>query len=263
MDEWTIATMFSHLTLDDRYTGPSKSIFLSLPAELRNMIYDFAVEDDTKMIVLRPPRRPRQLRCNDCLMHLPPPPTVLRSFYSLTQVCRQIRSEYNPLYRARTRVHVHIEDIHEYVRTLINMSNGKGDNLVGKLIMRGNSCVAPFMGSYFDLTPLINTAKAAPRLSISCDWTHCARISGGTQLLNSDTMDALLDSTVLPKLSRFLEESVSRVAVELDGGINLIHIYLKEGSDLPMSDNRFGIMDEWQDQVGLQVKERWLVFHIA
>ncbi|KAH4267758.1 hypothetical protein HBI25_036000 [Parastagonospora nodorum] len=74
---------------------PASTQLLDLPTEIRKLIYRHMVEE--KPIRMCRHDDPALARSEPT-----PPPPQKRLFYSLTQVCRQLRTEFLPLYEART-----------------------------------------------------------------------------------------------------------------------------------------------------------------
>jgi hypothetical protein len=71
---------------------------LMLFPELRNHIYSFAIEPEDATLCLS-----RTLATEKTSLKS----TSKRLFFSLTQVCGQVRSEFLPMYRLRNTVHIY------------------------------------------------------------------------------------------------------------------------------------------------------------
>ncbi|KAI4910855.1 hypothetical protein J4E90_007111 [Alternaria incomplexa] len=83
------------------------SPLLKLPGELRNRIYNYAQEPRDVHLTRKPTQQHEQTN------------KTHRQFFGLTQVCRQLRSEYLPMYMAQTKVHIQCVDSLLYINTFI------------------------------------------------------------------------------------------------------------------------------------------------
>lgn len=57
----------------------------------------------------------------------------------LTQVCRQVRDEFMPLYRASTRYCIQIEDVEQFLDTFILVDGLRGADLIGHVTIVSSS----------------------------------------------------------------------------------------------------------------------------
>ncbi|KAF2731988.1 hypothetical protein EJ04DRAFT_609101 [Polyplosphaeria fusca] len=118
-------------------TKNGQSQLLALPGEIRNEIYSYCKEYSA-------------IRLDT---------TANRKFYSLTQVCRAIRSDFVPIYAAETEIWVGMKDIEEYVQYLVELYSGKKEviaNIVVNLgILDEMSCTCE------DFLPLIMQYRAS------------------------------------------------------------------------------------------------------
>ena len=80
--------------------------------EIRNRIYDFCKEKSGRYSNQPPPLRKIKIR-----QVLPEFLLRARTFFSLTQACKQIRLEYRPLWLRQSRVLVDIDDLEEFLST--------------------------------------------------------------------------------------------------------------------------------------------------
>jgi hypothetical protein len=111
-----------------------ESRLMNLPAELRNNIYDFALEEQHQALLAHRPRRatlrPRtrvdptrrlfygNARSRDNTRYR----RDNRPYAGLTQVCRQLRSDFFPLYHEHQEIALNIRDMNKYVETFFNPS---------------------------------------------------------------------------------------------------------------------------------------------
>ncbi|KAI8930993.1 hypothetical protein NX059_012004 [Plenodomus lindquistii] len=154
MDDIAISMNTLSISASDLVEEASKSenVFLTLPGEIRNRIYSYAVETLEDTPVLRPEYKPSTL-CAGCSQWKDNPcrPPNRRNYFSLTQTCRQIRTEFRPLYHTRTEVHVRSYDIVEYMQTF----NGIGMALTRKAKEAiGNIVVMPHQLFRYDFDSL-------------------------------------------------------------------------------------------------------------
>ncbi|KAH9878105.1 hypothetical protein J1614_003322 [Plenodomus biglobosus] len=144
------------------------------------------------------------------------------TFFNFTQVCREIRKEYRPLYFAKTEFHVSVEELPDYVNTFISPPGSEPSSAVGKIVLmdmvgrkhdpRRNSVTdrdryvkGQREPLNLDLLDLIHLEKVSENLSIRSyhkDFQYCfARY----------ILDPFLDSKNTPKLHAYLDEAVIRV----------------------------------------------------
>ncbi|KAL1596265.1 hypothetical protein SLS59_007964 [Nothophoma quercina] len=95
-----------------------KSAFLALPGEIMNCIYSFAKEEDkAKFAIKQDPNGTKPAW----------------QFLALAQVCRGIRSEYLPLYRASLNLQVQPRYVYSCLDTFFVPSSVKHEGVVGRL----------------------------------------------------------------------------------------------------------------------------------
>ncbi|KAF2249769.1 hypothetical protein BU26DRAFT_563662 [Trematosphaeria pertusa] len=91
--------------------------FLELPAEVRNRIYEFAVENNRVRIAKRPGKG-----CTPI-------------FLNFTKVCRLIRTEYRPLYLRRTHALVTLADVDSYVSVFVLSGGIESKDAIGNIVI--------------------------------------------------------------------------------------------------------------------------------
>ncbi|KAH7130376.1 hypothetical protein B0J11DRAFT_566412 [Dendryphion nanum] len=87
--------------------------FLKLPGELRNRVYDYCVSTPQQALLQLLPRRHSLRSCQS-------PEKISkqhRKFTGLTQVCRQLRWEFRPLYMLAQEIGLDFTKINEYLNT--------------------------------------------------------------------------------------------------------------------------------------------------
>ncbi|KAI8930997.1 hypothetical protein NX059_012008 [Plenodomus lindquistii] len=259
----------------------TKSFLLELPGELRNRIYDFAVEDDDEdtLIILRyceqPSPRGRSqvhyshgfmppLFCKDCSKSTAWTDSPVRHYYGLTQVCRQIRTEYLPTYRARTRIAIPKCDVYQYIEMLTDLSGGKVENVIGNIVLFNKICRDPY-GPGINLRPLMDIEKSAPRLKLSSALLDCVNESSPDPEVGNRLVDPLLNSARYPLLRRYVEENILNVTLEAHEGIHYLYLQLKDGLNPPSTefhDDQTGTLyskiQGWMVSVGLKPSQGWV-----
>ncbi|KAF1954969.1 hypothetical protein CC80DRAFT_505808 [Byssothecium circinans] len=89
--------------------------FLSLPAELRNVIYKYAIEKENALH-----HAPLLLRRRTHNVNHPVWPLsshTNRMYFGLTQANRQVRKEFRPLWFRQARLRIHLHDLPYFIRT--------------------------------------------------------------------------------------------------------------------------------------------------
>lgn len=126
--------------------------------EIRNRIYDFAQEDG-------------KIKCYDDRHNWEEPdesysslPKNPHQFLGLTQVCREIRHEFLPLYRARTVVCVQPYEVKDYINTILAPADVEDEDVVGDVVIDLNACED--QPTEIDIKPLLQLLSKAKRLSV-------------------------------------------------------------------------------------------------
>ncbi|KAJ4298200.1 hypothetical protein N0V90_006099 [Kalmusia sp. IMI 367209] len=232
--------------------------FLELPSEIRNIIYDFATEeplsenDETLTLLSNHPSSdsPRGARMK--------PPR--REFRSLTQVSRQIRKEFWPIYTARNEVFVHVSHAMECIRLIKHchdsVVNGHGTQpIVAKLMVDinlssiGKWSVAPVERRQWDIAPLLRLTKTDPFISIKFVCTPSSMISESIR----SRMNRNLDTSFNGPEARFLTflPCVENVYVQPEEGTWALYVRFKQGYLDPL-DDRATQLREFVEAMGLR-----------
>ncbi|OAL57208.1 hypothetical protein IQ07DRAFT_30385 [Pyrenochaeta sp. DS3sAY3a] len=98
--------------------SPKPFRFLDLPADIRNLIYHIASDNEYQAYLIHKPTRRQRRELGFTEWEEPPSkePQNSRPFHGLTQVCQLIRKEFRPLYMRHQQVGIHIEEISRYMR---------------------------------------------------------------------------------------------------------------------------------------------------
>ncbi|KAI8931003.1 hypothetical protein NX059_012014 [Plenodomus lindquistii] len=254
----------------------TESLLLKLPGEIRNHIYDYAVEGDGPIIlrhhdptiylqrkyISRWDLSP-SYHCKECEHGESLRPFNWRAYYGLTQVCRQIRSEFLPLHRTRTRVHIYQTEFRKYLDMLLELSGGQVRNVAGNVVLRATDC-ARLRLPPLDLLPLIDMEKHAPRLSLSSILQKCTHSSfSDDQSFFKGLMDPLLDSSRFPLLSRYAQMNLSSVMMLYTGHDHKLCLCLKEDHEVPArwkpgdaDDDVEEKLRTWMESVGLSTERK-------
>ncbi|XPS72762.1 hypothetical protein M3J09_004922 [Ascochyta lentis] len=179
---------------------------LDLPGEIRNRIYKFAVEKQPiflSHITSKPLEELSKDRSEHC-----------QQFFGLTQVCRQIRSEYLPLYRSRTKVTCRAlpHNVYDYIDTFLKRSGVKDEDVVGDLII---DFKAGRLQS-INIKPLLQLSKKAKHFSV--------RIKDNLQFCGNNepkwNLEELVDQILFvknkPAFSNWLETAVFALELTSD-----------------------------------------------
>lgn len=169
--------------------------------ELRNRIYSAAIADELGLEKDAIPRLVRE--------KTPQSTTILeqtgywndlqRRAYSLTQVCRQIRKEFLPIYREIVGVRIDMRDLKDYLSTVIQNTNEDPTTVCGNISI---DITSPCNINFRD-TLLLH--DRAPHLHLQ--FTHPET--------SSDMMSILLDSHLWPKFHAYISERTNRVVLNI------------------------------------------------
>ncbi|KAF2792520.1 hypothetical protein K505DRAFT_362834 [Melanomma pulvis-pyrius CBS 109.77] len=138
------------------YRRRGKLRFMDIPAELRNLIYEYCVEEprctfSTKTVYLTK-RKPDQDAVHT--VRRGRRKQWIRQFFALTQVCRQIRSEFRPIYMKDNQTWIRIKDSAEYIETffpsVLSSSNSPSSSLISTGGFQGNFVVNVIEDYYTD-----------------------------------------------------------------------------------------------------------------
>ncbi|XPS80266.1 hypothetical protein M3J07_012251 [Ascochyta lentis] len=104
-------------------TAPSQtSKLLTIPGEIRNRIYELAIADVLEKATLpglaHPQRKARTIRDAQSLTRNWR--LFRRSFFGLTQVCRQLCEEFLPVHQSRIRITVRLSELKAYFATFVH-----------------------------------------------------------------------------------------------------------------------------------------------
>ncbi|KAF2792527.1 hypothetical protein K505DRAFT_362839 [Melanomma pulvis-pyrius CBS 109.77] len=205
----------------------SHNPLLSLPGEIRNLVYAYAVEKEVPeneyytaphIITLNPPPPPH---------HDEPPSTPLlpiRQWWRLTQVCKQMRYEFYPLYMRRTEVRIRFRDSLQYLRTFFP-TEGKDTNRIAAYNGNFKIMVEEMRGEKkLDILPLIKLCVRAPRVKCCFESTIAPlppdisdsadgrnQINGLNRLLSNE----LARPSILTGLSMFTRPPITKIYYSL------------------------------------------------
>ncbi|KAF9697510.1 hypothetical protein EKO04_004118 [Ascochyta lentis] len=181
---------------------------LDLPGELRNRIYNFTVEEGT----IRFQRNQEPPNSNS---------TTKRQFFSLTQVCRSIRSEFSPLYRARTLVSLTPENLYEYISIFLTPPNITDDQITGLITL--NLTANPNTTSCIDLKPLLQLLQRAKNLHVGTrDIIDCPCTPAPAPAANDhaptipEILTNLYDIHDLPLFYDYVDQAMTCLELECD-----------------------------------------------
>jgi len=171
--------------------------------ELRNRIYNYAQEPGDVHLIHKPTQQHEQTN------------TTERQFFGLTQACRQLRTEYLPIYRAQTKVHIQCLDSLSYIKTFILPIGADPKQARGNLIVQlpdqwyeSRGALSPQR----DITHVINLCGSAPQVNVA--FALCDIPLSQSHFSSRRMQDSLRDLTqpeATPELHDFIENSVEHV----------------------------------------------------
>ena len=191
--------------------------------EIRNHIYSFTLEPD--VIALFPSSGSQSNKSAEESSHVSPADSKSkRVFYTLTQVCRQVRKEFLPLYMIRNTVHIRHYDLGDYVDFLDQIRQHMNGSLSSTdSCLFGNVAVDMYphpegnKGDHrtVELLPVIKRCRDAKNLRICCGTNDCKRrmceldIWAGVE----KALNRVFNVKTNAKLAAYLDDAVS--ALEL------------------------------------------------
>ncbi|KAJ4351254.1 uncharacterized protein N0V89_006593 [Didymosphaeria variabile] len=182
---------------------------LNLPGELRNRIYDHVL-DENKFRVLR---KPKILKSKDHIFK-----TSLWSSpgLGLTQVCRSIRSEFLPSYRAVTLGNVVPQELYEYIDTFLREPGKKNEEVIGSVIIDFWANIS----SSLDIKPLLRLLRRATNLHVGTYdiiQPEGFVVAGRTPVPDvQDILTSLYDVVDLEAFYNYVERAIIALEVESD-----------------------------------------------
>jgi hypothetical protein len=168
--------------------------------ELRNRIYDFAVEKSLEELrdECKEEEYARAWSCD----YIWKAGRKHREFTGLTTVCRQIRAEFLFMYNKRTTFAVGLEDLNRYIDVFVKTPGVADEDVVGSLVVSGERVGT----TPINLEPLMTLANKARALSIK--WYSNTGID---RLDLSPIFDAFLHLDDHPVLGEYVSASVTKI----------------------------------------------------
>jgi len=197
--------------------------------ELRNRIYNYAQEPRDVHLTRKPTQQHEQTN------------KTHRQFFGLTQVCRQLRSEYLPMYMAQTKVHIQCVDSLLYINTFIlptgtDPKQARGDltvQLPGQLYESRSE-----LSTQRDIIHVVNLCGSAPQVNVAFALGDIplsqSRFSGRRigRILHD-----LTKPEAMPELHDFIRDSVEHLECWM---------YTEETSSLRFRTKK-GHAEKWMD----------------
>ncbi|KAF1931240.1 uncharacterized protein M421DRAFT_417893 [Didymella exigua CBS 183.55] len=185
------------------------SLFLAMPGELRNRIYSHIVEDSLFRVLRKPVWR--QPRPADHIWN----PNLWNPAYGLTQVCRNIRSEFLPIYRAANLDNVLPHELYEYIDAFLQVSGTSDDQIAGSVIIDFSA-----NASILDIKPLLRLLREFKDLHVGAyDILEDDGFEPGEFIPPPDIRDILSDLYNIIDMEAFynyVEISMTMLEVECD-----------------------------------------------
>jgi hypothetical protein len=143
-------------------------------------------------------------------------------FHALTQVCRQLRTEFHPLYIMRNTVlirHYHLEMYLGFLNKhkTDDSLGGQHANFVGNIAVAMHPHPDDFYnspGRTTDLFPILAVCQSSPHLRIRCGANGYGPLMNGVGLnakVIERPLNALFDIRNNPKLRDYLDKAVVRL----------------------------------------------------
>ncbi|KAF2846181.1 hypothetical protein T440DRAFT_246528 [Plenodomus tracheiphilus IPT5] len=226
-------------------------LYLFCMEEIRNRIYDFACEDGIAEICLHHNTWNPKRVCQPCRTKFN---TDRRSYFSLTQVCRTIRSEYRPLAMARTKIHVDSAETHRYLDAFVLAGGIKPARAVGNIVLLEGQCYhwdAPEPPTLIDFQPLITLHQAASRLSIKFDERNHRGFKGNllNPLMSQDMLSA--------QLRNFLDHHISSVELCVAPYVDMCMHFSMKPLHLEQWMRKWPMTRQWHDMRDSGAMREW------
>lgn len=180
---------------------------------MRNRIYGFILEE-SKIRIMRKPHPELDM------LRLKPQPrgSLWTSFFGFTQVCRTIRSELSPLFKAHTVAYVEPEDIYDYIETFLRVPATSDDQTVGSIILDFRGDDNPFFDSEIDVKPLLRLLRKAKGLYVGSDEIVADEaFANGTRSAPPHLVDILVrlyDIVDIEAFYDYVESAMTALVVE-------------------------------------------------
>ncbi|KAH6621884.1 hypothetical protein C7974DRAFT_212608 [Boeremia exigua] len=183
---WSCTTQ---ATTDQCTAVPSTCSLLGVPGEIRNKIYGFAMEESLDSLKDKYSAKLTEAEADKVSYYahrnrlsfgyLWSAQRRYRQYWRLTQVCRLIRSEFLPVYNARTQFSVRLDDLQSYIDTFVRQPGVADEDAVGQLAIVSEI----YTRVYIDLSSLVTLVNTMKHLHISApDGTrypsspHCTEV---------------------------------------------------------------------------------------
>lgn len=241
--------------------------------EVRNNIYAFACEANESP-----------------LEHLPsvPCPNKLskgRQFYNLTQVCRQIRTEFLPIYARMNAIRLPYPALDSYLKDFVRplyKDNASIGNIMVDVVRQGASYadrndanddeddydededededVSDSGYAEIDILPYINLCRNAPNLRIRFDkiaCKYCGSAHHGSYF--NETLNIFFELDKHPTLANYLDEAITGIKLQYPTRMTF---QIREDNWKEWMDewkhrgghaNRWDEMGAWCEELGLDV----------
>ncbi|KAH6870342.1 hypothetical protein BKA58DRAFT_174778 [Alternaria rosae] len=186
--------------------------FLDLPAELRNTIYDLLATTIGRKDYM--PRTRSDADTASTRLKYLPWPRLVRGDLSLAQTCRQIRSEYLPIYAASTKVHI---SMHAFALAAEDLNVNKHEICMPashvELIVRLYGYHGCGYRPCHDIAPLLRLALRQPELEFKFKDEECMRekVIKGEQRDTSAYLTTLFSFHTNPVWCDFFTDAVREV----------------------------------------------------
>jgi len=142
-----------------------------------------------------------------------------RLFLALTQVCRQLRAEFLPIYRSRNTVHVHYLDFQAYLDTFACPITSDPASVAGNIaIDLGHDLHDPADAEYIDILPTLMLCKNAPTFTLQRGLRYsCNCCLPERWEFEDDVYESLFNFSKHDRLRTYLDKAVCAVNLLKEG----------------------------------------------
>ncbi|KAF2030274.1 hypothetical protein EK21DRAFT_112191 [Setomelanomma holmii] len=201
-------------SLEDATVRPDALQLLTLPGEIRNHVYTFACDHNEVKLTRSP----------SCKVQENPQEELSegRQFYNLTQVCRQIRTEFLPIYRHTSKVRLQYIDLPAYLKDCVIHPSDEAAS-IGNITfdvfsdgeMSDNEDYRPVADGKIDILPVMMLCKHGPNLHIRCGTIACKWCGSKSHRSDfEDTLNALFRLQEHPALAEYLKDAVAAAKLQ-------------------------------------------------
>ncbi|KAF2024500.1 hypothetical protein EK21DRAFT_117696 [Setomelanomma holmii] len=202
---------------DGLQISPPKRTLLTIPGEIRNKIYAYCTEDRVLVLLLR---YEGQHYAGD--------------FRSLTQVCRQLRDEFRPLYQRLTTIRPYFPDLQKrYIEAFYPWASP--DVMVkcqGNLVIPLYHSVVDPEDLNMNIAPVLRHTAFLPQVRFRFEYDNIMPASLEPAVNQLNNFLACIQHEANPKRRDLVKALVHQVELEVDRWYSRINFMLKNDIEL-------------------------------